>query len=150
MACQAVRPVERGGLALAGTDAVEAGAVDFTVIGRVVEKEGDADRREGRQPQAGEREPGVDEDEQHERRCGPEDVDYERDDETNGARARPAGQRYDEPAGEAERHHRGADQQGHAEAPNNQRRGLHHDVDVEELGEHRIHQARLQAKRISM
>ena len=67
----------------------------------------------GGQMDAGEQQAGMDEDEEHERRHGAEDVDEGGDREPDGTRARAARERHQEPAGE-----------GRAERPRTQTRSV--------------------------
>ena len=92
----------------------------------------------------------MDEDQQHQRGRGTKDIDEKRHGETAGTPTRPAGKCHHKFARKAQRHDRRAQQQRHAESAHDQRRRLHHNIDVEELLKQRVHQARLQAKRVSI
>jgi hypothetical protein len=89
------------------------------------------------------------EDQQDERWNGPEQVNKSGNQKAHGAEAGLHGKRYRETTEQAEGNDRDAHENRHTETAQDDRECPRHDLDVKELLDDRIHQARPQANRVS-
>src|SRR5262249_30906791 len=137
------------GIPLPMADAFNAGTIDLAVIARRVEEKGDGDSQHGRRPQAGERQSGINEDQEHERWNGTKEVDPCHRHPAHGAKARKRDDRERKPPDQSKRNDEETNHDGLLEAGKDERERSLHDAEVEELLNDRFHQTLRQANLVS-